>query len=147
MTKKKILLLIPLIIIAGLLIFCWTKILLTDIIVTWQHYMSLGLFAVLVFLYLKSLTKTVIETGLYLLLATFNALSMMPEINTSYFRTGLIETPHFQLLSLGLLMLFLILNSDTLVNMYLDNKEAKAHVRLKPTSGNKRIYAMTVHEY
>jgi len=126
MTKKKILLLIPLIIIAGLLIYCWTTILFTNIIATWQHYVALGLFAVLVFLYFKSFTKTVIATGLYLLLATFNALSMTPEINTSWFRIGSIETPHFQLLSLGLLVLFLILNSDTLVNMYLDNKEAKA---------------------
>jgi hypothetical protein len=125
MTKKKILLIIPLIIIAGLLIYCWTTILFTNIIATWQHYMALALFAVIVLIYFKSFTKTIIATGLYLLLATFNALSMTPEINTSWFRVGSIETPHFQLLSLGLLVLFLILNSDTLVNMYLDNKEAK----------------------
>jgi hypothetical protein len=87
--------------------------------------MALALFAVIVLIYFKSFTKTIIATGLYLLLATFNALSMTPEINTSWFRVGSIETPHFQLLSLGLLVLFLILNSDTLVNMYLDNKEAK----------------------
>jgi len=126
MTKKKILLLIPLIIITGLLIYCWTTILFTDIIATWQHYVALGLFAVLVFLYFKSFSKTVIATGLYLLVATFNGLSMTPEINTSWFRIGPVETPPFQLLSLGLLVLFLILNSDTLVNIYLDNKEAKA---------------------
>ena len=96
------------------------------VVKTWQHYVALGLFAVLVFLFFKSFNKTVIATGLYLLLATFNGLSMTPEIITSWFRIGPVETPPFQLLSLGLLVLFLILNSDTLVNMYLDNKESKA---------------------
>ncbi|MGN6195821.1 MAG: hypothetical protein ACTHOB_12845 [Ginsengibacter sp.] len=125
MTKKKILLFIPLIIITALLIYCWTTILFTDIIATWQHYMALGLFAVLVFLYFKSFNNTIIATGLYLLLATFNGLSMTPTINTSWFRIGTLETPPFQILSLGLLVLFLILNSDALVNLYLDYKEAK----------------------
>jgi len=124
-TKHKILLLIPLAIITGLLIYSWTMFLLTDIAATWRHYLALGLFAVLVYLYFKSLTKTVVATGIYLLLATLNALSMTPEIITGWFRIGSIETPHFQLLSLGFLVLFLVLNFDTMINMYLDYKESK----------------------
>jgi hypothetical protein len=123
--KQKMLLLIPLGIITGLLIYSWTTFLLTDITATWQHYLALGLFAILVYLYFKSFQKTVIATGLYLLLATFNAFSMTPQIITSWFKISSIETPHFGTLSLLLFILFLILNSDTLVNMYLDQKEAK----------------------
>ena len=125
MTKQKILLLIPLTIISGLLIYSWTTILLTDIIATWQHYLALGLYAVLVFLYFKSFTKTLIATGLYLLLATFNVFSITPGISESWFKIFGIETPHFQPLSLGILILYFILNFDTLVNIYLDYKETK----------------------
>ena len=128
--KQKICLLIPLGIITGLIIYSWVSFLLTDIMPTWRHYSALVLFAVLVYLYFKSFTKTIIATGLYLLLATLNGLSITPEIITSWFRLGTpfgsIGTPHFQILSLMLFVLFLVLNFDTLFNMYLDYKEAKS---------------------
>jgi len=127
--KQKIFLLIPLGIIAGLIIYSWISFLVTDMKPTWRHYSALVLFAVLVYLYFKSFTKIVIATGLYLLLATLNASSMTPEIITGWSRLGTpfgsIETPHFQILSLMLLVLFVVLNFDTLFNMYLDYKEAK----------------------
>ncbi|MGN6804242.1 MAG: hypothetical protein ACTHJN_20255, partial [Ginsengibacter sp.] len=56
----------------------------------------------------------------------FNVLSMTPQIMTSWFTIGSIETPHYGTLASFLFVLFLVLNSDTLVNMYLDQKEAKA---------------------
>ena len=97
---------------------------------TWRNYLALGFFAVLVYPYFKSFAKTIIGTGFYLLLATFNAFSQTPQKITFWFefQIGQIETPHlrFPLLPLLLLVLFLILNSDTLVNMYLDSKEGKA---------------------
>ena len=99
MTKQKILLLIPLAIIAGLLIYSWATILLTDITATWQHYVALGLFVGLICLYFKSFNRAILATGLYLLMATCNAFSMTPAISTSWFQIGSIETPHFQLLS------------------------------------------------
>ena len=123
--RQKVLLLIPLGIITGLLIYSWTTFLLTDTTASWRHYLALGLFTVLVYLYFNSFEQTVIATGLYLLFATFNAFSMTPQIMTSWFNIGSIETPHFVTSSLLLLILFLILNSDALVNMYLDQKEAK----------------------
>lgn len=125
MTKQKNLRSIPLVIVAGLLIYCWTIILSTDILATWRHYVGLGLFVVIIFFYLKSFKLTAIATGLYLLLATFNALAMTPEIGTSWLRIGPVETPPIQLLSLGLFILFFIINFDPLVDMYLDYKEAK----------------------
>ena len=125
MTKQKILLSIPLSIVAGFLIYCWITILSTDILATWRHYIALVLFFVLILLYLKSFALTVIGTGLYLLFATLNVLSITAEMGTTWFRIGLAETPHLQLLSLGLLILFFILNFDTLTNIYLDYKESK----------------------
>jgi hypothetical protein len=128
--KQKILLLIPIIIIAALLIWSWASFLLTDMTASWRHYLALGLFAVLVYLYRKSFTKTIIATGIYLLLATLNVLSMTPANITAWNRLdtsfGSIETPHFQILSLTILIIYLILNFDTLFNMYLDYKEAKS---------------------
>ena len=118
-------LLIPLVIVAALLVYCWITILFTEVVGTWRHYIALLFFPLLVFLYFKNFTRAVITTGLYLVLAIFNALSMTPEISMSWLTIGPIETPHIQLLSFGLLVVFLVLNSDTLVNMYLDYKEAK----------------------
>jgi len=125
MTKKKILLLIPLAIIAGLLIYCWIAILTKDYTVRWQHVLANVLFAIVVFIYFKNFTKAIISTGVFLLMGTCNAFSMTPDINTTWFRVGPLETPHFNFLSFGLLILFLILNFDTMVNLYLDYKEAK----------------------
>jgi len=125
-TKKKILLSIPLAIIAGLLTYCWATILSTDTLAGWRHYVGLALFIVLIVLYFKSYKLALAGTGIYLLLATFNVLSMKAVISTSWLRIGSIETPPVQGLSLVLLLLFFILNFDALSDMYLDYKESKA---------------------
>jgi hypothetical protein len=122
-TKQKIQLLIPLLTIAGLLIYSWLKILSTDFIATWQHYLALGLFSVLLFLLIKNFKAAVIATGLYLLLATFTVLSLTPEVTASWLRIGSIDTPHINLLSFGLLILFFVLNLNRLIDIYLDYKE------------------------
>jgi hypothetical protein len=125
MKKEKKLLLIPLVIIGILLAFCWTIILTSEILATWRHYVGLILFIGLMILFFKSIAKATVATGFYLLLGTFNVLALTAEINTSWFRIGPIETPPFQLLSLGLLVLYSILNIDQLINNYLDYKERK----------------------
>jgi len=125
MTRQKIFLSIPLAIMATFLIYCWTIILSTDILATWRHYVGLGLFLILILFYFISFKLTAIGTGLYLLLATINVLSMTAEISTSWVRIGPVETPPVQLLSLGLFILFAILNFDPLIDIYLDYKEAK----------------------
>lgn len=125
MTRQKLFLSIPLAIVAGLLIYCWTIILSTETLATWRHYVGFGLFLILIFFYFKSYKLTVIGTGIYFLLGTFNVLSITAEISTSWLRIGPVQTPPVQLLSLGLFILFAILNFDPLVDMYLDYKEAK----------------------
>ena len=125
MTKERKRLLIPIIIVGLLLIYCWITILTTEVLATWRHYVGLVLFIGLGLLFLKSVTKATIAAGIYLLLATFNALALTSEINTSWFGIGPIETTPVQLLSLGLFVLYFVLNMDSLINIYLDYKEAK----------------------
>lgn len=125
MTKKKILFLIPFFLVAGFLLYCWTTILTSDIIATWRHYVGLLLYAAVVVFFVKDFTKAVIGLGIFLLLATFNALAITPAITTSWLNIGGLSTPPVQLLSLGILVLYFILNMDTLIDIQLDYKEAK----------------------
>jgi hypothetical protein len=125
MTRQKLFLFIPLTIVVGLLIYCWTIIISTEVLATWRHYVGLGLFLVLMFCYIKSFKLAAIGTGIYLLLGTFNVLSITAETSTSWLRIGPIETPPIQLLSLGIFTLFAILNFDPLIDSYLDYKESK----------------------
>lgn len=107
-----------------MLIYCWGIILTTEILATWRQYIGLLLFFILAFLFLKNIVAAIISTGLYLLLATFNLLAMTPTITVSGIRIGAISTPPVQLISLGLFILYFCLNMDSLIDIYLDYKEA-----------------------
>lgn len=128
MTKKKVLLLIPLLIIGGLIAYTWITLFGEDYTPIWRHYVALGLFVVLVFLFVKNFTKAVLATGLYLILGTCNLLTLTASTVWNSFGVNVgsaeIWTPSFQLLSFGLFVLFFILNFDTLTDIYLDYKEA-----------------------
>ena len=125
MSKKKVLYLIPFLLVAGFLLYCWTTILAGKHLATWRHYVGLLLFVVIVLLFFSDFKKSVIGLGIFLLLATFNALAITPAITTSWFNIGGLSTPPVQLLSLGILALYFILNTDTLIDIRLDYKEAK----------------------
>jgi hypothetical protein len=129
MKKKNILLLIPLIVITGFIIYSWSIILITNIVATWRHYSALALFGGLVFLFFKNFKQSVVFTCIYLILATCNLLALTPSIETSSFGIQIgslqLSTPTFQILPFWILMLFFILNFDALINIYLDYKEAK----------------------
>ena len=129
MTKQKILLLIPLTIVTGLLVYSWATILFTDVVATWRHYLALALFIGLIYLFFKSFKKTVLATGIYLIFGTCNLLTLTPSVTTNSYgmRIGSLElwTPTFQLLSFSILVLFFVLNFDTLINIRLDYQEAR----------------------
>ena len=125
MTNEKKLLLVPLVLTAIFLIYCWTLILTTDILATWKHYTGLILFFVLIFLFFKNLIAATIGLGVYLLLATFNLLAITAEITTSGIRIGSISTPGIQLLSLGLFIIYFWINFNPLVEIHLDHREKK----------------------
>lgn len=129
MTKKKLLLLIPLLLIAGLILYTWITVLTGDNVLVWRHYTGLVLFVPLIYLFTKSFRKTVLATIIYLILGICNVLTLTPAIiwNSYGIRIGSanIETPPFQILSFGLLVLLCILNFDTIVDIYLDFKEMR----------------------
>jgi hypothetical protein len=127
MKKKKILQLVPLLIVAGLLLYSWTTILANEIFATWRHYIGLILFVPILILLFKNMKMAVIATGVYLLLATFNFLAVTPSITTSWINIGSngLHTPPVQLASLGILVLYLALNLDTLNDIQLDYREAR----------------------
>ena len=127
MRKRKILFLVPLLIVTGLLLYCWTTILTNEIFATWRHYVGLVLFVPLLILLFKNFKMAVIATGVYLLLASFNLLAVTPSITTSWINIGSngLHTPPVQLASLGILVLYFVLNADTLIDIQLDYREAR----------------------
>lgn len=129
MTKQKILLLIPLTIVAGFLVYSWGAILFINATITWRHCLALTFFVALIYLYFKSFTKTVLATGLYFIIGTCNLLTLTPAVTTNSYglRIGSLEiwTPTFQLLSFGLFILYFILNFDILTNIYFNYKQTR----------------------
>jgi len=129
MPKPKKLLLIILIIIAVILAYSWSIILLTEIEATWRHYLALLLFIPLLILFKKDFKKAVLSTGLYLILGTCNLITLTPSVTSNSYgiRIGAIElwTPTFQLYSFLILILFFLMNFNTLVNYYLDYQDSK----------------------
>ena len=129
MAKQKILLLIQLVIIGGLLMYTWIIFLSSKVVGSWRQYASTVLFIILVFLFFKNFKASVFGAAFYLVLCSFNLLALAPSLVSNSYGLGIgsmeIWTPKFSLLAFGLLLLFLVLNFDTLVNIYLDYKEKK----------------------
>ena len=128
MTKPKRLILIPLIVIMGILIYCWATIITTEIQATWKHYLGLLLFVIIAILFFRNIVLTTVATGIYLTLATFNLIALTPAISTFGFRIGPITTPDIQGLSLALFILYFILNMNPLIDIHLDYRESKQKV-------------------
>ncbi|MET0392539.1 MAG: hypothetical protein ABW019_05335 [Chitinophagaceae bacterium] len=126
--KQKAALFIPLVIIATMVIRTWVVLLSAGYISSWRHYTAPLLFIPVVYLAFTNYPKALIGTGIYLLLASSNLLSLTAEISSLMDITiaGInIPTPPLQLSALGVLLLFLVLNWGTLDEMYLDYKEAR----------------------
>ena len=126
MNKQTKLILVPIIIIALMLLYCWVNILIGETIATWKHYVGLIMFALIVFFSVKNkIVIATLSTGVFLFLATFNLLALTPEIKTSWIGIGPITTPPIQLLSLGLFILYVCVNMNSLIDIHLDYKEGK----------------------
>lgn len=127
MNKQKILILIPFALVTVIVIYCWINALANNFIPTWRHYTGLMLFIPLIILFFRDMSKATIGLGIFLLLATFNVLAITPAITTSWLNLGSsgLHTPPVQLPSLGLFVLYFIMNLDSLINIRLNYKEAK----------------------
>jgi hypothetical protein len=131
--KRKILIFIVLGIIGILLIYTWFTFIFTNARATFNHYLGLLLFVPLIYIcYVKKITLLVILTGLYLILGTINIISFLPFISSSSFGISIgsfpIQTPGLNGYSLTLLILYSILNFDTLTDLYLDYKQSKSQL-------------------
>jgi len=118
-----------LIIIGGILFYCWSIILFTEIEATWRHYLAVILFMPILILYKRDFKKGVLFTGVYLILGTCNLLTLTPSLTSNSYgvRIGSVEvwTTTFQLYSFLILILFFLINFNTLVNYYLDYQDSK----------------------
>ena len=133
MTRRKILILIPLICIALLLAYTWVLIVVADYAATWRHYIGLSLFLFLIYLFVKDLSKCIVATGIYLIIASFNLFALTPGVTSNSLSLTVsgasISTPSFSLLGIGLFIFYSILNMDSLINIRLDYREARERKR------------------
>lgn len=125
MIKKRIFLSIPLVIAAAFLIYCWAILLSTTLLANWRHYVALLLFLPLIYFYFKSYKWALVGTGIYLLLGTFNILSLTAAISSWGLTIGTVDSTSINLISLALLILFVTLNFSKLIEIYVDYTEAR----------------------
>jgi hypothetical protein len=125
MRNKRILLGIPILIAIGFIITCWIKIIGGEAILQWQHFVALVFITIITYLYFTNIKKTLILTGVFFLAGTFGLLSLTAGISSFNFKIGPIQLPPLNGLSLGLLLLYLILNLDTIIEMKLNYEDKK----------------------
>ena len=95
----------------------------TDLQATWRQYIGLILLLVLVILFVKRSSVEIVFTATYLLLATFNLLSMRESLYTVGISIGPVSSPGIQPMSLLLFVTYFCFNFEKLTEMYLDWRE------------------------
>lgn len=125
---KKYLKLIPFAIVCLLVCYTWFIILTTNKVASWKHNAALAIVSINLVLYFIRFSFGLLITGVLLLLATFNIISLLPETaSTSYFIVIAgkeISTPPFQGSSLLLFVLYLFLTWNHF-REYFDSKRTK----------------------
>ena len=131
-TKRKIFFFIPFAIVVCFLLYSWYILLVDEYNEPhFTNYLAVILFVpVIYFLYKdKSFVKPLITLGIYLLLATFKLANISPY--TQFFKVTLgifgipIPFPDMNWTALLILILYGVLNFGSLIDIYLDFKEAK----------------------
>ena len=98
---------------------------------SFSHYLGMIFFLPIIYFLFKekTLKKPIILTEGYLVLATINILSFFPFLFKSSLKIAIgsftLYTPVINGLALLILVIYSVLNFDTLVDIYLDYKEAK----------------------
>ncbi|MCC6286427.1 MAG: hypothetical protein IT249_00945 [Chitinophagaceae bacterium] len=129
MKRKKIKLILPYLLTVIVLIYTWSIIVTTDYYATLKHQIALILALINLGAYFFKFDYGVMFTGILLLLATFNLIALFPDIvSSSYFiriAGKQISTPTIQGRSLLLMIIFLVINSGYLIEVYANYKYAK----------------------
>lgn len=123
MTKEKKRILPIVAIVACMIAYCWFQFLSKEFSASWKHHLALDFFLAIILLTLRNIKFATVLIGIFLLLATFNFIALTAVITSHSFGIGPISTPPVQLGSLGLLILYFVLNMDILIDIYLDYKE------------------------
>jgi hypothetical protein len=131
MLKRKILILIPLLLILYILVDTWLQamgVIGEQFAPAVRHYLALILFVPLVWYFWKDIKRCIVYTGIYLVLTTFQLIAITPYTVTSNW-VGIaslkIPLPPTNGWMLLILLLYSILHFDVLTNYYLDYKEEK----------------------
>jgi hypothetical protein len=120
---------IPYIIVCIMLSYTWYIILSTEYQATWKHYVALGIVVVNFVAYLMRFNFGLAITGALLLLATFNAVGLLPDIVYTSYSIRIagkeMESPSIQGKSFLLFLLYLILNWSYWTGQYKVYKSSK----------------------
>jgi len=120
---KRILALLPVLILAVIAAYNLGLFFFGGYFMTLQHRVAFGLLGMNICLYFFRFRPGILATGIVLLLATVNFISFYVETTVSSVGIGGIFTPGVQVSMLLLLILYIALEFDLLVNWYLDFKE------------------------
>jgi len=131
-TKRKILFFIAFGIVICILLYTWTTFLFTNVVCN-DITSYLGFILIVPVLYMlykdRSCKKALVALGIYLLLATFNLVNIFPfrMAGRMIFSIGSLDlpTPRMNGFSLIIFIIYLALNLGSLMEVYLDYKEAK----------------------
>jgi hypothetical protein len=126
MKNRKVRILIPFVLTSIALIYCWVTLLVNSYIPDWKHYSALFLFAILTIFLVRDFYKMLVPLGIYLLLASVHIISLSYNKATFFFGPDNPYNPHFQLMSVGIFIVYLVLNLDGLIDMQLDREERKS---------------------
>jgi hypothetical protein len=130
MKISKFIHIIPYLIICIILVYTWYTIITSDYYATTKHQIALGIAIINLFIYLLRFKFGVIVSGLLLFFAAFNFIALFPNIVTSsYFIRILgkeIATPSINWKSLVLMILYFVLNTRYLIDLYFDSKYPKS---------------------
>jgi hypothetical protein len=129
LNKKKIIGAIPFLVIIILVLYCWVVIISTNYTATSKHYATLVGLIITSVCFFVWYRIAILLTGIILVLATFNLFTFYAVTDTSFIGFNLgdtqITTPEIQWWSLLLLIGYLIINFDNLVEWYFEIKERK----------------------
>ncbi len=126
---KKLLLILPYLLLAGIVIYAWVLFIKGIYSPEWRHWAALILVVLNGVLYLRWIKQAVVFTGVVLMVATINLLAFFPAISSWSVGIGAVHTPGIQPGSLLLLVVYTIINGRYLVNLYLDRKEARLKLK------------------
>lgn len=133
MNRKKVIPIVPILILAGILSYTWFIIATTNFLATIKHIIGLGLFLAATVLYAFKFKYGIIFTGIFLILASFNVIAIFPAIkSSSYFvKIGEVEiaTPFIQWKAVLLLILFFACTWRFLYDLYIKNKRDEANTK------------------